>query len=534
VKLFAQLFKQGLTLLPLFGAIPIGVAALVSISPARSQPITPATDGTNTIVTPNGNQINISGGTSSGEGTNLFHSFEQFGLDAGQIANFISNPQIQNILGRVVGGNPSYINGLIQVSGGNSNLYLMNPAGIVFGSSASINVPASFTATTATGIGLGGNNWFNAFGTNDYQTLIGTPNQFAFDVSQPGSIINAGTLAVQPGQMLTLLGGSVINTGQMSAPGGTVALTAVPGTNLVRVSREGQLLSLEIAPRTAGGQTLPIQPLDLPTLLTGTSGNGTTGLTVSPSGMVQVTASGTTIPTETGTVISAGSIDVSNSTVGQTGGNVYVLGDKVGLIGANIDASGTNGGGQVLVGGDYRGQGTVPNASRTSGDRNTIIKADALLSGNGGRVILWGDRITGFSGTISARGGLLSGNGGFAEVSGKQDLIFTGNADLTAANGQIGTLLLDPTNIIISNAASSPGVDAQLIATGQILQGDFSPEPGTITISQTTLESLPVMILPFVVVRLPFPQCHQRQRGYRQSYHTHPIYSQWYRTGASG
>ena len=491
MKFFVQLLKQGLTLLPLFGAIPIGVAALVSISPARSQPITPAADGTNTIVTPNGNQINISGGTSSEGGTNLFHSFEQFGLDAGQIANFISNPQIQNILGRVVGGNPSYINGLIQVSGGNSNLYLMNPAGIVFGTSASINVPASFTATTATGIGLGSNNWFNAFGTNDYQTLIGTPNQFAFDVSQPGSIINAGTLAVQPGQTLTLLGGSVINTGQMIAPGGTVALTAVPGTNLVRIRQEGQLLSLEIAPRTAGGQTLPIQPLDLPTLLTGASGNGLTGLNVSPTGKVQVTASGTTIPTEAGTVIGAGSIDVSDSTAGKTGGNVYVLGDKVGLIGANINASGTNGGGQVLVGGDYRGQGTVPNASRTSGDRNTTIKADALLNGNGGRVILWGDRITGFSGTISARGGSLSGNGGFAEVSGKQDLIFTGNADLTAANGQMGTLLLDPTNIIVSNAASSPGVDAQLIATGQILQGDFSPEPGTITISQATLESLP-------------------------------------------
>jgi filamentous hemagglutinin family protein len=300
VKLFVQLFKQGLRILPLFGAIPIGVVALQSISPAQAQPITPASDATNTSVTPDGNQINISGGTSSSDGTNLFHSFEQLGLDAGQIANFISNPQIRNILGRVVGGNPSYINGLIQVSGGNSNLYLMNPAGIVFGASASINVPASFTATTATGIGFGGNNWFNAFGTNEYQTLVGTPNQFAFDVSQPGSIINAGNLAVQPGQTLSLLGGSVINTGQIIAPGGTVALTAVPGTNLVRISQQGQLLSLEIAPRTAGGQTLPIQPLDLPTLLTGASGkgNGLTGLSVSPTGMVQVTASGTTIPTE--------------------------------------------------------------------------------------------------------------------------------------------------------------------------------------------------------------------------------------------
>jgi hypothetical protein len=40
-----------------------------------------------------------------------------------------------------VGGDASYINGLIQVIGGNSNLFLMNPAGIVFGSNAQLNVP---------------------------------------------------------------------------------------------------------------------------------------------------------------------------------------------------------------------------------------------------------------------------------------------------------------------------------------------------------------------------------------------------------
>jgi large exoprotein involved in heme utilization and adhesion len=51
----------------------------------------------------------------------------------------------------------------------------MNPAGIVFGRNASLNVPADFTATTATGIGFGNNNWFNATGNNDYQNLIGTP-----------------------------------------------------------------------------------------------------------------------------------------------------------------------------------------------------------------------------------------------------------------------------------------------------------------------------------------------------------------------
>ncbi|HEY9807317.1 MAG TPA: filamentous hemagglutinin N-terminal domain-containing protein, partial [Candidatus Obscuribacterales bacterium] len=115
-------------------------------------------DGTNTQVTPNGNQLEITGGQLSGDRANLFHSFTQFNLDANQIANFLSNPNIQNILARINGGDASVINGLLQVSGGNSNLFLLNPSGIIFGPSASLNVPASFTATTASGIGFG-NGW---------------------------------------------------------------------------------------------------------------------------------------------------------------------------------------------------------------------------------------------------------------------------------------------------------------------------------------------------------------------------------------
>ncbi|MEQ8539537.1 MAG: filamentous hemagglutinin N-terminal domain-containing protein, partial [Coleofasciculus sp. D1-CHI-01] len=101
-----------------------------------AQSITPA-DGTGTIVTPDGNRIDISGGSLSSDGKNLFHSFGQFGLNPEEVANFLANPDLNNILSRVVGGDASVINGLIQVTGGNPNLYLMNPAGIIFGPNAS-------------------------------------------------------------------------------------------------------------------------------------------------------------------------------------------------------------------------------------------------------------------------------------------------------------------------------------------------------------------------------------------------------------
>ncbi|MCY7383143.1 MAG: filamentous hemagglutinin N-terminal domain-containing protein, partial [Microcoleus sp. CAN_BIN18] len=217
--------------------------------------ITPATDGTNTQIAPSGNQFNIQGGQQSGDGTNLFHSFQQFGLTQGQTANFISNPNIRNILGRVVGGDASLINGLIQVTGGNSNLFLMNPSGIVFGANSSLNIPGSFTATTATGIGFG-NNWFSAAGMNNYAQLIGSPNTFAFTNLQPGGIINLGNLAVKEGQNLNLLGGTVLSAGQLAAPGGNITVAAVPGQSLVRISQAGNLLNLEIKPLTDA--SLPI------------------------------------------------------------------------------------------------------------------------------------------------------------------------------------------------------------------------------------------------------------------------------------
>jgi filamentous hemagglutinin family protein len=265
-----------------------GAIVYASTSPLLAQTIAPAADGTGTLVTRDRNRFNIDGGTVSGDGANLFHSFEKFGLNSGQVANFRSNPEIRNILGRVVGGNASLINGLIQVTGGNSNLFLINPSGIIFGPNAQLNVPASFTATTATGIAFGEHDWFNALGSNDYQNLIGTPSQLVFDFSKPGSIINRGNLAVQNGQNLSLLGSSVLNTGQLRAPSGNITIAAVPGENRVRISQTGHLLSLEIeSPRTADGQQLPITSLDLPILLTGATGSGSTKLNASQAGTVQ-------------------------------------------------------------------------------------------------------------------------------------------------------------------------------------------------------------------------------------------------------
>ncbi|MCT7965325.1 CHAT domain-containing protein [Laspinema sp. D1] len=406
----------------------------------HAQPITPAADGTGTIVNPDGQQFNIEGGQRSKDGANLFHSFEQFGLDAGQVANFLSNPDIQNILGRITGGDASIINGLIQLTGGNSNLYLMNPAGILFGPNAQLNVPADFFATTATGIGFSEGNWFNAVGDNSWSNLIGTPSQFAFSTLQPGAIINQGNLTLEPGKNLTLLGGTLLNTGTLSAPGGNITIAAVPGESLVRISQENHLLSLDI--RTGiSGLELPT-PQSLPELLTGSGVTHANQVTVNPDGSVQLSSSEIPIQTQTGDNIAAGTITTSQ-------GQIALLGNRVAVIDADINASGINGGGTILIGGDYQGNGSIPNAVQTFISPNTTIHADAIERGNGGRVIIWADETTQFFGNISAKGGTEFGDGGFVEVSGLEFLEYQGQVDTFAPNGNLGTLLLDPTNIEI-------------------------------------------------------------------------------------
>ncbi len=452
-----------------------GLSILSGSALANAQSIVPANDGTGTIVTPEGDRFNIQGGQRSNDGANLFHSFTEFGLDRGQVANFLSTPDIQNIFGRVTGGNVSYIDGLIQVTGGNSNLYLMNPAGILFGDNASLNVPADFTATTATGIGLG-DRWFNNFGDHPWSELVGNPTAFDFATSQPGTIVNTGNLAVAAGRNLNVLGGIVLNTGTLQSPGGNLTVIAVPGENLVRLSAAGNVLSLDVSPNS----TVPFAPLSLPELLTGGDNIDTSHIAVLPNGKIVLEGSGLSLDPQTGDAIVSGQLSASGATSA-----IQVLGNRVALLGATIDASGTNGGGNLFIGGDFQGNGTIPNAQQTFVDSQTSIFADALQAGNGGQVFIWADETTVFNGNLSARGGSTFGNGGFAEVSGKNTLQFSGYANLSAANGTPGTLLLDPVNITIDRTlGNSPGVDALL---PDILFGDLDLE---VLLDAATLEAL--------------------------------------------
>ncbi|MGL6283487.1 MAG: filamentous hemagglutinin N-terminal domain-containing protein, partial [Microcoleaceae cyanobacterium] len=270
------------------------------LQPVLAQNIQPANDGTGTTVTPSGQQLQIQGGRISGDRRNLFHSFQRFNVETGQTANFLAPAATRNILGRIVGGETSIINGLLQITGANANLFLINPAGVIFGPGASLNLPAAFTVTTATGINFA-QGTFNIFSQqNDYQNLLGNPSAFIFPADQTGAIINQGNLSLLPEQNLLLLGGAVVNTGTLHTAGGNITLAAIPGSNTVRLSQTGHLLSLDLPfnqnEQSNSNNNLPgIQPLILPQLLTGntTSANS---MAINEQGQIALTAiSGQTI-----------------------------------------------------------------------------------------------------------------------------------------------------------------------------------------------------------------------------------------------
>jgi filamentous hemagglutinin family protein len=223
-------------------------------------------------------------------------------------------------------------------------------------------------------------------------------------------------------------------------------------------------------------QAPPLLTINLtPGLQYGTPPSGT----INQAGNLTV-ASGQTLALYGNKVTSTGSLTAP-------GGTVMVLGERIGLFDtAQIDVSSDLGGGTVLIGGGFQVKGDVPNARRTFVGSQVTINADADRNGNGGNVIVWADEVTGFYGKISARGGIEAGNGGFVEVSGKQQLNFAGTVDTSAVRGSFGTLLLDPTNIIIANGTG--GADDTQLTDSQILQGDGGAVP--FTISEAALEAL--------------------------------------------
>ncbi|MEM8723153.1 MAG: filamentous hemagglutinin N-terminal domain-containing protein [Cyanobacteria bacterium P01_G01_bin.39] len=190
----------------------------------------------NTQVTQNGNVAEITGGET--RGANLFHSFGDFSVPTDNIADFQNADSISNIFSRVTGGNVSNIDGMIQANG-SANLFLINPAGILFGENASLNIGGSFYGSSASSI-LFENGKFSTDLDNPPLLTVNAPIGFSFR-DNPGDITaNQARLIVPDGETLALLGGNLdFDGGTYGAINGGVELGGLTESGIIDFKSDG-------------------------------------------------------------------------------------------------------------------------------------------------------------------------------------------------------------------------------------------------------------------------------------------------------
>ncbi|VWX58593.1 Heme/hemopexin-binding protein [Burkholderiales bacterium 8X] len=436
--------------------------------------------------------------------------WSSFSIDAGHSVN-ITQPNASSVLlNRVTGGQPSTIAGALNANG---RVFLVNPSGLVFTRTSSVNV-AGLVASTLD------------MSTSDADFLAGT-ERFTFSqaAGNIASLDASGTIATNgPKGTVALVSGQLTHTGSIEANGGSVGLLS------------GQTVTID--PFGDGLTTFKVTP-GVSSVLNG-------GNIQADGGRILLLAGGSTDPRDGGVVNVGGLLraDTLASRAGEIvldsgesrtgvrlyGGGLSARGDGAGMQGGRIeaggatilvdvqlpvlaaaafaappallaaaplavpgmDASGTAGGGSIRL--HARAATAEPNTGAIAIASGTRIAADATGNGAGGDIRVMAERTLRAYGQVSARGGAAGGNGGFIETSGgyavpvgenNGGIELTGlRADASAPNGVAGSWKIDPYDVTIAPgiaAGGLPGNPYVPLATSTIFDGDinFSLNAGT-------------------------------------------------------
>ncbi|MBI2947212.1 MAG: filamentous hemagglutinin N-terminal domain-containing protein [Verrucomicrobia bacterium] len=170
-------------------------------------------------------------------GPNLFHSFKEFSLKAGESATFSGPKDVQNVLSRVTGGGGSLIDGAIRSDIAGANVYLLNPAGVVFGPNAKVDISGSLAVTTADYLKLGGGGRFDAVRPAESILTSAPVEAFGFLGPKVNPVkIDGSRLSMSEGKSFSLVAGEVeIKGGEIRAPGGTVNVLSVASAGEVGI-----------------------------------------------------------------------------------------------------------------------------------------------------------------------------------------------------------------------------------------------------------------------------------------------------------
>ena len=418
-------------------------------------------------------------------GTNLFHSFGQFGLTSSESATFTGSASIQNIIGRVTGGEVSNIDGLVRSSISGANLYLINPSGIVFGPNASLDVPGSFYASTAGYMTFADGGRFDASTPSNTLLSVAAPAAFGFLGGTPAPIqVNGAYLAVPVGKELSLIGGDITLQGW-------AALIAASGrVNVASVASAGEV-TLE-ANDVAVGSFAQLGAVTMQQSYIDTLGNpggrvfirgarlviDNSGADFSASsGLTAIRATTTGSVDHPGTAIDialtgdfymhGGTISASSNGAGR-GGDIRIAADRIELHGAAPSAGAPYGHSSVIasrVFGTGGGGDIQLTAREITLQEQAAITTEVLGSGMGGNVSINADqlRVLGQNGyALVSVASFSTGNAGNLDVTARDVMLQGGSNSFVGLTTQVN-----------SSSPTSANAGAINITTGslQVLDG---------------------------------------------------------------
>ena len=321
---------------------------------------------------PTGGQIQSGQGTIAQNGKNMTVTqqsgkmavdWTQFNIARDEAVKFAQPGRDAVALNRITGGQKSVIDGALSANG---NLFLVNPNGVVFGKTSSIEV-GSLVASTA----QLSDTFMKSFAgsTANLNLTVGEGNNSA--------ILNEGTITAQGG-LVALHAAQVENTGTISNPGGTVALAAAKQLTLSPDS-DGKL-NYAVDGELAQAKALNsgrIQADGGYVVMTAKSADDVLGTVVNNTGTIeaktlrqdekgQILLDGG----QSGQVEVSGTLDASGTDEGQSAGSIKVIGQKT-LVhdNTNLLAKGNVDGGKIETSGDVLslGNGLTIDAKGTQG-----------------------------------------------------------------------------------------------------------------------------------------------------------------------
>jgi len=402
---------------------------------------------------------------------NLLMNFDSFNLTADETV-LITQPNAAALfVGQIIGGSPTAIFGSITANG---RVALVNPRGIIFGKTATINAAGIF----ASALGISG------------EDIAGGGNvNFEASSGNGGYVINHGVINASVGGAVSLLGETVTNTGiiiatlgQVNLASGSRAVVNFGADQLIGIEITEEVLENNLGLKAAVSNTGAINATGGTVMLTSSVSKSLFDHAVNnegvikargaeyKDGVIRLFGSGSsvintgvldtssdqgnggeiTIRSDDAVFLPAGSRIGAGSSAG-VGGLVAVDANGI-LLEGSIDVSGAEGGGDV----------------RLSAHESVIVEssgailADAIENGSGGHVLLSANQVD-LKGSISVKGGIQSGDGGTVTLEANKSLSFSGTIDASAPQGKVGSVNLNAPNIEISDSARAGIVSTEAL-----------------------------------------------------------------------